>query len=141
MKDLLKVHGHAIFELRDKVTGKVKERWEADNTVSSDGHNEVAKLICGVDTVYFRAIAVGVGTPGASALGSENQRALATIAYVASAQAQFTYTFSFGSSFAITEAGVFNNSVSGGIMLDSFSFSAKNVDASTQLYVQITVTT
>jgi hypothetical protein len=139
MKSKVLLKGHGVFELRKK-DGTVVDRWETDNTVSSDGKNQVAKLLNGIDTVYFNTIAVGVGTPGASALGSENQRHLATLTYLASAQAVFEYTFSFGSSYAITEAGVFNNSTSGGIMLDSFSFSAKNVDSSTQLYVKITVT-
>jgi hypothetical protein len=143
MKDKIVLKGHGEFEIRDAVTGKILDRWETDNTITTDGKVEVAKLLNGVDSTYFRAIAIGTSTPGSSALGTEVARSLATLSYLASAKAVFEHTFTFGTaeSYAIIEAGTFNSEVpSGSIMLDSFTFSAKNVDISTNLYVKITVT-
>ena len=136
--------GHGYFERRKKDGTKI-DSWEVDNLIVTVGLVEVAKLLNGVDTTYFRAIAVGTGTNdpviGNTALQIEVARALATLTYEATGKAVFEKTFDFGSgeSYAITEAGVFNNSTSGGDMLDRFKFTAKNVDVDTDLYVKITI--
>ena len=144
MQDKIKLKGVGHFEIRDKITGKVLDSWDCENIITTDGDVQTAKLLNGVDTTYFRAIAIGVGIVDAGAgdhtLGNENQRVLATLTYSATAKAVFTATFTFGAGYAITEAGILNNSTSGGVLLDRLVFTAKNVDVTTNLYVQITIT-
>jgi hypothetical protein len=145
MKDSIKIIGHGYFERRKKDGTKI-DSWEVNNLVVTAGKVEVSKLLNGVDTTYFRAIAIGTNDAGLgvgnTTLGAEVARALATLSYEATAKAIFEKTFDFGSgeSYAIVEAGIFNNSVSGGEMLDRFTFSAKNVDFDTDLYCKITIT-
>ena len=144
MKSKIFLSGHGYFELRKK-DGTIIESWEQKNMIVTAGLVQTAKLINGVDTVYFRAIAIGTGITGPAigntALGTEVARKLATLTYEATGKAVFEKTFDFGSgeSYAITEAGAFNNSTSGGEMLDRFTFTAKNVDHDTDLYVKITI--
>ena len=147
MKDSLKLVGEGYFELRRK-DGTVKEAWECDNLIVTTGKVQVAKLLNGVDATYFDTIAIGEGESGDEAvvgdttLVAEVERALASLSYEATAKAVFEHTFSFISaeSYAITEAGILNSQSAGGDMLDRFVFSAKNVDADTDLYVKITIT-
>lgn len=147
MKESLKLSGHGYFERRTK-DGKKIDSWEVNNLIVTAGKVQVAKLLNGVDTVYFDTIAIGEGESGDAvvvgdtALKSEVVRALATLTYEATAKAVFEKTFEFASaeSYAITEAGIFNSQSAGGDMLDRFVFSAKNVDIDTDLYVKITVT-
>lgn len=146
MKDVLKFRGDAVIELRKK-DGTVIEREEVENLIVNTGKERVAKLINGVDTTIFTAIAIGTGntSPSASdtALQTEVTRATATKTYVADYKARFTYTFTFGSgeSYSITEAGVFDNAIaSGSVMLDRFTFAPKSVDADTDLNITVTLT-
>lgn len=133
------------LETVDKNTGKILSSEEFCNTIVNTGKERVAKLINGVSSTYFRAIAIGTGTTGATssdtALETENQRALATLSYEASYKAKFVYTFSFGSNYAITEAGLFDSDTeSGSVMLNRTTFTAKNVSASIQLIATVTIT-
>lgn len=140
------IKGDGIFEVRNKYTLEVIEREVKSNLIVTAGLVELSKLLNGVDTTYFRAIAIGTGTTGAAigntTLETEVAREAATCTYEATAKAVLEKTFEFGTgdSYAITEAGIFNNSTSGGEMLDRFTFTAKNVDADTSLYVKITLT-
>ena len=145
--DRIMLKGHGYFELRKK-DGTVKEAWECDNLIVTTGKVQVAKLLNGVDATYFDTIAIGTGETadevvvGDTALKTEVARSLASLSYEATAKAVFEYTFSFISAeaYAITEAGILNSQSAGGDMLDRFVFSAKNVDADTDLYVKITIT-
>lgn len=145
--DKLILKGHGYFEIRKK-DGTVIDKWETDNTIVTTGKVQVAKLLNGVDATYFNTIAIGEGETGDAvvigdtALKTEVARALASLSYLATAKAVFEHTFSFGTaeSYAITEAGIFNDQSAGGDMLDRFVFVAKNVDVATDLYVKITVT-
>ncbi|MCD6583644.1 MAG: hypothetical protein J7K71_03045 [Candidatus Omnitrophica bacterium] len=82
----------------------------------------------------FTYVAIGTGTTSPSAsdtvLGNEVSRVSATVGRtttsVTNDTATFDATFSFSSSYAITEAGIFNAS-SGGTMLARQTFSAINV--------------
>ena len=146
MEDKLTLKGTAIIERRRK-DGTVIDREEVKNLVVNTGKERVAKLINGDSSTYFRAIGIGEGTTAPSAsdttLESEATRALATASYESGYKAVFEKTFTFGSgvSYAITEAGMFDSAtVSGSVMLDRFTFTAKNVDADTDLYVKITIT-
>jgi hypothetical protein len=145
--DKIMLKGHGYFERRRKDGTKI-DSWETDNLVVTTGKVQVAKLINGVDTVYFDSIAIGEGETGDSvvvgdtALKSEVTRSIATLAYEATAKAVYEHTFTFGTAevYAITEAGIFNNQSAGGDMLDRFVFTPRNVDIDTDLYVLITIT-
>ena len=147
MNESLKLKGHGYFERRKKDGSKI-DSWETDNLIVTTGKVQVAKLLNGVDATYFDTIAIGEGESGDevvvgdTALVAEVTRALADLSYEATAKAVFEKTFSFISAeaYAITEAGVLNSQSAGGDMLDRFVFSAKNVDADTDLYVKITIT-
>ena len=133
------------LETVNKETGEILSCEEFCNSIVNTGKERVAKLINGVSSTYFRAIAVGTGTnavtSGDTALQTENQRALATLSYEASYKAKFVYTFSFGSAYAITEAGLFDSAtVSGSVMLNRTTFTAKNVSALIQLVATVTIT-
>ena len=131
----------------DHYTHEVLDSEEFCNTVVNDGLERVAKLINGVSSTYFRALAIGTNASGPtnsdSTLGAEVTRAVATLSYEASYKAKFTYTFTFGSgeSYSITEAGIFDSAtVSGSTMLARTVFSAKAVDADIDLIVTTIIT-
>jgi hypothetical protein len=129
----------------DHYTHEVLDSEEFCNTVVNDGLERVAKLINGVSSTYFRALAIGTNASGPtnsdSTLGAEVTRATAPLSYEASYKAKFTYTFTFGSSYSITEAGIFDSAtVSGSTMLARTVFSAKAVDADIDLIVTATIT-
>ncbi len=140
----IKLKANVLIERRTK-DGKVLDKEELHNLIVSVGKERVAKLINGVSTTYFRAIAIGIGTNAPAdtdtSLQSEYTRALATTSYEAGNKAVFEHTFSFTEAVSITEAGIFDSdSVSGSTMLNRFTFSAKNVDVDTNLYVKVTIT-
>jgi hypothetical protein len=129
----------------DKETGKILSSEEVHNAIVNDGLERVARLIMGDSSTYFRAIAIGVGTTAVTnsdtALETENSRAAATLSYVASYKAQFTYEFTFGGSYAITEAGIFDSvTPSGSTMLSRLVFAAKNVSTTVNLIATATIT-
>lgn len=146
MKDGIKLRGDAVIELRLK-DGTVIEREEVKNLIVNVGKEKVANLLNGIDTTPFDAIAIGTGTtsPNASDTGLQTEviRESATKTYVSDYKARFEKTFTFGSgeNYSITEAGVLDDVVvSGSVMLDRFTFTAKAVDADTDLNVKITIT-
>jgi len=152
MNDGFKLVGTVVIERRRK-DGTVIEREEVKNTVVNSGLERVAKLMnkgaAGVLTP-FGYIGIGTGTTGALAtdttLETEVTREEADNsggAYEADYKSIWEKTFTFGSgeSYAITEAGILDSAVVlGSTMFDRFTFSAKNVDADTDLYVKVTVT-
>jgi len=147
-KSFLKLTGTVVIERRKK-NGKVIDRQNLKNLIVNSGKEHVAKLIGGLVSGLneFQSIAIGTGTTSATAtdtsLETEVTRALASKSYEASYKAVFEKTFSFnsGESYNITEAGLFDsNTESGSTMLDRFVFTAKEVDADTDLYIKITIT-
>ncbi len=146
MEDKLTLRGDVVLELRKK-DGSVIEREELTNLIVNVGKEHVARLIgnvgSGISAFTHIAIGEGIVAPdvGDTTLGTEQERESATVAYEASYKCVFDHTFTFGSgvSYAITEAGVLDQA-SGGTLLDRFTFSAKNVDSDTDLYVKITIT-
>lgn len=144
-KHILKLKGNVVIESRKK-DGTVIDREELKNLVVNVGKERVAKLINGISSTAFDVIGIGTGTTGASAsdtdLESEVSKASASVSYESGYKAVFEKTFTFGSgvSYDITEAGVFDAIGSGGTMLDRFTFSAKAVDADTDIYIKVTIT-
>lgn len=129
----------------NKETGEILDTEVIHNIIVNTGKERVARLLNGVSSTYFRAIAVGTGATGElvgnTALQTEVTRATATLSYEASYKAKFEYTFTFGGSYALTEAGLFDSAtVSGSTMLNRTTFSAKNVSTVIQLIATVTIT-
>ena len=106
------------------------------NTVTTVGKKAAADQIGGTTTSPVTAIALGVGTPSATALGSESStnggsRGAATVSNQTTTLTgdteRWVKTFTFTGALALTEEGLFDNNTSGGIMLASQTFSAVNV--------------
>jgi hypothetical protein len=108
-------------------------------TITAAGLAEIAALsVADVGGDGWDYIAVGVGTPGATTLGSESstnggaRRGGADVTgtrittTTANDTAQFVTTFTFTGALALTEAGLFNAAEAGN-MLASQSFDAVNV--------------
>lgn len=106
------------------------------NTITNVGKQIAAQQTGGTTTAPVTAIAIGIGTPSATALGSEittggGARGAATVTNQTTTTTgdteRWVKTFTFTSGFAVTEEGLFDNNTSGGNMLASQSFSAINV--------------
>jgi hypothetical protein len=108
-------------------------------TITAAGLAEIAALsVADVGGDGWDYIAVGVGTPGATTLGSESSTnggarrggadvtGTRTTTTTSNDTAQFVTTFTFTGELALTEAGLFN-AAEAGDMLASQSFSAVNV--------------
>jgi len=109
------------------------------NVITNTGLAEVAGLINGVTSGPFQYLAIGTGTTNESitdtALESEitsggGERALAdasrTTTSITNDTAVLTNTWTFTSSFAVSEAGIFDAS-SGGVMLSRKTIGPYNV--------------
>jgi hypothetical protein len=131
------------------ITGK----WTTDpivhNTITTKGLEIAVDQIGGTETTPVTAIAIGIGTPSSTALGSEiasggGSRGAATVTNITVSTTndteQWQKTFTFSGSFAITEEGLFDNNTSGGNMFASQSFSAINVVSGDTLQVTHKVT-
>lgn len=132
------------FQRKNKETGEILDSQEFCNLIVNDGLTRAALLLNGNSSTYFRALAVGEGTTGAAngdtALESEVTRSIATLTN-GTYTAIFEYTFTFGGSYAITEAGIFDSAtVSGSTMLARTTFAAKNVSTTVDLIVTATIT-
>ncbi len=144
MSGTLKRKENWSFKLVNNITGKTIEEWEC-NAVVNVGKERVAKLLNGVNTAYYRAIAIGTGTTAVTAtdtsLETEEDRQLATLSYEADYKAKFTKTFTFASNKNITEAGIFDSTtVTASTMLNRTVFSAKAVSSSIDLIVTCLIT-
>lgn len=105
------------------------------------GLEYMAKLLNGVSTTPFKYAAIGTGTTapavGDTTLEAEittggGSRAQAqTIEYEASYKAKWVHTFTFTSSFAVTEEGLFDAAgpPPAGHMLVRHTFTVKNVES------------
>lgn len=122
------------------------------NLVVNTGIKKAADQIGGTTTAPVTAIAIGTGTvaPAATdtALGAEittlgGARGAATVSNTTTTTTgdteKWIKTFTFTGSFALTEEGLFDNNVSGGIMLARNTFAAVNVVSGDNLQITHTV--
>ena len=141
MKDRLTIKGRV--ELALIRGGKIIEKEVKDNMIVATGRDRIANLIGGTSTAYFNYIAIGTGTTAPAdtdtGLEQEVKIAQATVSNTDNEEV-FEHTFDFGSSesYSITELGIFDDT-SMHTMLDRLTFSAKNVDVDTSLYVKVTI--
>lgn len=128
-------------------TGEVLEVERKTNLIVNKGLEIMAKRVGANTSDPFDTIAIGTGTTGAAngdtTLETEYTRAAATTSeYEASYKWIYEKTFTFGSGVSedITEAGILNDSVSGGDLLARTTFSAKSISAEIDLVVSATIT-
>jgi hypothetical protein len=123
--EILHIRGHVEFELRDE-NGELKDRWELDNTVTTNGKNGLADQILAAPTLAKPThMAIGTGTPSATALGTELDRNALANKTRSGAVITFTATWAAGDGTGtLTEAGIFD-AASAGNMWCSTSFTAK----------------
>ena len=128
------------FTLKHIREGKVIEERTINNTVVNAGKAQVAGLLLtDVGGTAFDYIAIGTGTTGATATDTSLESEISTgggertagtgtrtTTTVANDTAQLVATFTFTSSFAVTESGVLN-AASSGTMLSRQTFGAINV--------------
>lgn len=142
MKDSTRLKGELIVKVKKANQSEWKTVVHKKNLVVNTGIAQVAGLINGTATGEFSYIAIGSGTTAPSAtdtaLQNELARGDATESRVTTDTtndtAQWVYTFTATSSWAVSEAGVFNAS-SGGTMLNRVTFSTINLAQNDQLQV------
>ena len=124
--------------------GQVKDRREVHNTVTTAGDKIVADAMSDQGETPLSHMAVGTGSPGATALGSELDRNALTSTTQGSGaddnDVVYVGDWAAGDGTgAITEAGIFN-AAAAGVMLCSASFSAVNKAAADTLQIVWTLT-
>lgn len=125
VEDGLVLKGHVAFELRDK-DGNLKDEWEVDNVVTTAGKNGLADQMLAAPALNKPThMALGTGSPSATALGTEIDRNALATKTRSNAVITFTASWAAGDGTGtLTEAGVFD-AASAGNMWCSTSFAAK----------------
>ena len=125
VEDVLTIKGHVEFELRNE-DGEVKDHWEVENTVTTAGKQGLADQALASPSLNKPThMAIGTGSPGATALGTEIDRNALGSKTRSGAIITFTATWAAGDGTGtLTEAGIFD-AASTGNMWCSTSFGAK----------------
>lgn len=139
MKDTINLVGEVEILLNNKVV------LEKKNLVVTAGKSFLASAVISSSTSPFVGMAIGTGsTPAAitdTTLGTETARAAFTTSSVAANVVSLSNTYGAGTGTgAVTEAGIFNNSTSGGTLLSRVVFSAVNKGALDTLAINWTIT-
>jgi len=122
-----------------------KEVLKKDNLIVQVGKNYLAGAVINSATTPFVAMAIGTGTTAATTadttLQTEIARGAFTTSSVTTNVVSLSNTFAAGTGTgAITEAGIFSNSSTGGTMLSHVVFSAVNKAALDTLTINWTIT-
>jgi hypothetical protein len=139
MKEVINLVG----EVKVLLNGEVA--FEKKNLIVQAGKNFLASAIINSSTSPFVGMAIGTGTTAANitdtALQTEVARAAFSTSSVADNVVSLSNTYLAGvGTGAITEAGIFNNASSGGIMLSHVVFSAVNKGSLDTLTINWTIT-
>jgi hypothetical protein len=139
MKDTINLVGEVEILLNNQIV------LEKKNLIVQVGKNFLASAVINNSTSPFVAMAIGTGTNAASlsdtTLQIESVRAAFTTSSVSTNVVSLSNTYAAGTGTgAVTEAGLFNNSTSGGTMLSRVVFSAVNKSAADTLTINWTVT-
>lgn len=138
----LPIKGEVIISLYD-INGKLKQV-EKKNLVVNTGKNFLASAIVANSTSPMTHMAIGTGTTGAAVTDTTLETQLSRIAFssatATSNVATMTATWPAGTGTgAITEAGLFNNSV-GGTMFSRVVFSVVNKAATDTITISWAIT-
>lgn len=138
------LHKNLNLDLRVAgLTGSWTDKEVVYNTITNAGLAVIAKRLGGITANPITHMAIGTGTPSATALGTEittggGERAAVTPASATTTVTDDTVrsvnTFTFTDTFAITEEGLFN-AASSGSMPASRSFSVINVSSGDSLQI------
>lgn len=144
LQENLKAHGELTISVFDR-NGNLKEAKKVPNLVVTVGKNYIASRMVGTSSTVMNGMAIGTGTgtpiAGDTTLGTEAGR-VALTAFTASTNtvtATATFPSATGTG-AITEAGIFNNSTSGGTMLCRTTFPVVNKAAGDSIAITWVVT-
>ena len=128
--------------------GRVLSEEVFDNTITTTGKAQVARVFDGASTNVFKWI--GLGSSSTSAVAANTglaaaittsglARAAATVTQAttttAGDTAQLVHTFTATASQAVREAGIFSTATTGGVIACRQTFTAKNMEASETLAV------
>jgi hypothetical protein len=144
LQENLKASGELTITVFDR-NGNLKEAKKVPNLVVTVGKNYIASRMVGTASTVMNGMAIGTGTgtpiAGDTTLGTEAGR-VALSAFTASTNTvTATATFAAGiATGAITEAGIFNNSTSGGTMLCRTTFPVVNKAAGDSIAITWVVT-
>ena len=144
LQETMKITGKLSIVVRDD-SGKVKQELLVPNLVVTTGKNYIASRMVGTSSTVMNGMSIGTGTGtpavGDTALGTEAGR-VALSTFTASTNAvTATATFPAGTGTgAITEAGIFNNSSSGGTMLCRTTFPVVNKAAGDSIAITWVIT-
>lgn len=127
---------HLKIVLRGR-NGRIKEQRDIYNTVTTSGLNGIADQILAAPTLGKPThMAIGTGTPGANALGSELDRNALTSKTRLNAVVTMVGDWAAGDGTgAITEAGIFDAGAAGNMWLSS-GFAVVNKNASDSMSIQ-----
>jgi hypothetical protein len=144
IKENLKATGRLTITVFDKI-GNVKETTVVPNLVVTVGKNYIASRMADASATVMNAMAIGSGVvspaAGDTALGSELGRATLTSFTASTNTVTATATFNAGTGTgAVTEAGIFNNTSSGGTMLCRTTFPVVNKAAGDSIAITWVVT-
>ena len=138
---------NAVIRRLDHNSGKILDEETVHNIVTNDGLERIVKLLGGLSSDSYNCLAIGEDNTAElatdTALGTEVQRQVASISYVADYKVKYEKVFTFGSGdeYTIVEAGIFDDiTPSGSIIFNRLTFTGKSVDINTDLSVTITVT-
>lgn len=114
LNEISTIDGVMVFELRDSVTGKLKERHEIHNVVCDRGKNVLAARLNGETTytgiINYLAVGTGAATPASTDTQLVTELARTTVSSNSRVNNIATVTFFFNSASAngtLTEAGAF----------------------------------
>ena len=143
INDNFKITGALSIALNGEVVKEVP------NTVVLSGKEFVASRMIGTTAAVMNGMAIGTGSTAVdpitnTTLGTEDDRqSLSSSAIDATDDNKVVYTATFGAgngSGAITEAGIFNNSTSGGTMLCRTVFPVVNKGDNDSMTITWTIT-
>jgi hypothetical protein len=140
------VKGDLVIEVRNPVTGEIKDRRELKNLVVTAGKTFIASRMTGVSATVMGWIGVGTSSTAAAVgdttLGTELTRVATTVSGGTASTNTVTYvtTFVAGSGTgALVEAGIFN-AASAGTMLARTVFSVVNKGAADEMSITWVIT-
>lgn len=144
LQETMKITGKLNIVVRDEL-GTVKQTLDVPNLVVTTGKNYIASRMVGTSSTVMNGMAIGTGTAtpvvGDTGLGTEAGRVALSTFTASSNAVTATATFPAGTGTgAITEAGIFNNSTSGGTMLCRTTFPVVNKAAGDSIAITWVIT-
>lgn len=144
LQETMKITGKLNILVLDEL-GNVKQSLDVPNLVVTAGKTYIASRMVGTSSTVMNGMAIGTGTGtpvvGDTGLGTEAGRVALSTFTSSSTAVTATATFPAGTATgAITEAGIFNNSTSGGTMLCRTTFPVVNKAAGDSIAITWVIT-